>query len=46
MTYEEYYKLLKEKHAQVDWNNLHEIKEYNEFARKLRSQLEFSEMAT
>lgn len=39
MTREEYYELLKEKHQQTDWTNLDSIKEYNEYARELRKQL-------
>ena len=40
MTTEEYYELLKKKHAETDWNNLESIKKYNEYARILRSMLE------
>ena len=39
MTREEYYELLKKKHQQTDWTNLDSIKEYNEYARELRKQL-------
>lgn len=40
MTKEEYYKLLKEKHEQTNWNNLKSVKRYNEYARMLRQLLE------
>ena len=40
MTREEYYELLKKKHAETDWNNLESIKRYNEYARMLRQLLE------
>lgn len=40
MTREEYYELLKAKHALTDWNDLQSIKAYNEYARELRRQLE------
>ena len=39
MTLEEMYALLAEKHKQTDWNDLQSIKEYNEYARMLRKQL-------
>lgn len=40
MTRDEHYALLREKHEQTDWNDLNSIKEYNEYARTLRKQLE------
>ena len=40
MTREEYYVLLKERHEQVDWNNLESIRAYNEYARELRKQID------
>lgn len=43
MTHEEYYRLLKEKHEQTNWNNLQSIKAYNEYARMLRSLMEYQE---
>ena len=43
MTQEEYYKALKEKHDKTDWNNLEEVKQYNEFARLLRSLMEWED---
>ena len=43
MSREEYYELLKKKHEQTDWNNLQSIKAYNEYARMLRSLIEFHE---
>ena len=39
MTREEYYALLKEKHAQTNWNDLESIKAYNAYARELRKLL-------
>ena len=36
MTQAEMYELLKEKHAQTNWENLESIREYNEYARMLR----------
>lgn len=36
MTTEEYYSLLREKHTATDWNNRDSIREYNEYARRLR----------
>lgn len=41
MTREEMYELLEKKHKQTDWNDLASIKEYNEYARRLRSQYEW-----
>lgn len=41
MTRDEYYAALKERRKQVDWNNLESIKAYNEYARELRSQMEW-----
>ena len=40
MTWEEYYALLKERHKQVDWNDLESIRAYNEYARELRKQID------
>lgn len=40
MTTDEYYKILKEWWEQVDKNNLQEIKNYNEFKRQLRKELQ------
>ena len=39
MTWEEYYKILKMKHAETNWNNLQSVREYNEFARELRKMV-------
>lgn len=41
MTTEQYYSALKEKHEKTDWNNRESIREYNEFARCLRSMMEW-----
>lgn len=41
MTREEMYRLLEEKKKSVNWDNLQSIKEYNEYARMLRSQYEW-----
>ena len=41
MTRDEYYAALKERLKQVDWSNLESIKAYNEYARELRSQMEW-----
>lgn len=41
MTREEMYELLKIKKEQTNWDNLQSIKEYNEYARMLRSQYEW-----
>ena len=43
MTLKEYYELLKEKHEQTNWDDLRSIKEYNEYARLLRSLMESEE---
>lgn len=40
MTNQEYYQILKEQWEQVDKNNLQEIKNYNEFKRQLRKELQ------
>ena len=40
MTNQEYYQILKERWEQVDKNNLQEIKNYNEFKRQLRKELQ------
>jgi len=40
MTNQEYYQILKERLEQVDKNNLQEIKNYNEFKRQLRKELQ------
>lgn len=39
MDRDEYYRLLKKKHEQTNWNNLESIKAYNEYARQLRKQI-------
>lgn len=36
MTSEEYYEVLKKRHAQVNWNDRESVRRYNEFARELR----------
>ena len=36
MSTEEYYSLLREKHAATDWNDRDSVREYNEYARSLR----------
>lgn len=43
MTYEEYMEALKKKHDETDWNDLESIKKYNEYARMLRSLMEYNE---
>ncbi len=43
MTREEYYKALEAKKAQTNDNDLQSIKDYNEYARQLRSQMEWEE---
>lgn len=43
MTREEYYKALKAKKAQTNDKDLQSIKAYNEYARQLRSLLEWEE---
>lgn len=43
MTRSEYYAALAEKHKQTDWNDRNSIREYNEYARMLRSQLEWGD---
>lgn len=43
MTREEYYKALEIKKAQTNDNDLQSIKDYNEYARQLRSQMEWEE---
>ncbi|WP_298029632.1 hypothetical protein [uncultured Dysosmobacter sp.] len=40
MTRDDYYRILKEKHAKTDWNNLKSIKEYNRFRRMLQKLLD------
>ena len=45
MTRDEYYALLREKHKQTDWNDLNSSKEYNEYARQLRKELEQEDKA-
>lgn len=42
MTSKEYYEKLAERKKLVDWNNLKSIKAYNDYARRLRSQMEFA----
>ena len=39
MTEEEYWYLLKKRHAETDWDNLNSIRAYNEYARDLRCQM-------
>lgn len=41
MTREEYYEALEIKKAQTNDNDLQSIKDYNEYARQLRSQMEW-----
>ena len=41
MTQQEYYKILEERWKQVNKNNLQEIKNYNEFKRQLRKELNY-----
>ena len=36
MTSEQYYEVLKKRHAEVDWTSRESIHRYNEFARELR----------
>lgn len=43
MTRSEMYKLLEKKHKETDWSDLASIKRYNEYARMLRSLLEYSQ---
>ena len=43
MTQEEYYAVLKEKYDKTDWSNLEEIRKYNEYARLLRSLMEWED---
>lgn len=40
---EDYYKLLHERHAKTNWNDLEQVKAYNEYARQLRKQLEWED---
>lgn len=40
MTREEYYQRLKEKYSKTDWNNKESVKQYNDFAKQLRKELE------
>lgn len=40
MTRDQMYRLLKERAAQTDWNNLQSIKAYNQYARMLRHLIE------
>ena len=40
MSRDEYYELLKEAHAKVDWNNRDSIRAYNAYARELRKSME------
>ena len=40
MTLEEYYKILEKRWKQVNKDNLQEIKQYNEFKRMLRKEIE------
>ncbi len=43
MSSNEYYELLKTAHERTDWTNRDSIHAYNEYARKLRSQMEADE---
>lgn len=43
ITREEYYELLKKKHEKTDWNSLESVKEYNEYGRQLRKQMQTEE---
>lgn len=43
LSQDEYYRLLHERHAQTNWNDLERVKAYNEYARQLRSQLEWED---
>ena len=43
MTKEQYYEALKKKHEQTNWDDLQSIKAYNEYARMLRSLMEYQE---
>lgn len=43
MTQEEYYKLLQEKHQKTDWNDQEQVRQYNEYARRLRSPMEWED---
>lgn len=40
MTSSEYYAALAKKYEQTNWNDRNSIREYNEYARMLRSQME------
>lgn len=40
---EDYYKLLHERHARTNWNDLEQVKAYNEYASQLRKQLEWED---
>ena len=37
----ELYALLQKKHAETNWNDRRSIQEYNEYARRLRSEYEY-----
>ena len=39
----DYHKILAERYERTDWSDLWSIKAYNEFARRLRSELEWEE---
>ena len=40
MTLEEYYKILEEKWKQVDKSSFESVREYNEYRRQLRKEVE------
>lgn len=43
MTMEEYYRLLKEHHDATNWTDREQVRRYNEYARRLRSQMEWED---
>ena len=40
MELKEYYARLRERHARTDWGSPESIRAYNEYAKKLRKQME------
>lgn len=40
---EEYYHRLHERYAETDWNDQEQVRQYNEYARRLRSQMEWED---
>ena len=40
MTVSDYYSILQERYAQVDWTDLESIREYNRFKNSLRNIME------